>query len=146
MRSCLGRFFLNYVLVLCHANEATKVETTLVKRSQAFFQFITGGNVRPLRFVLSSYFPCNEMSIFFLLRRITWRHFEDLQGITIIITFLSLSFIVIILLLLLSLTFHFLAGFFLTTLSKGLEFERSPFRAMNWWCKSMKSICCFNFF
>ena len=26
-------FFVNYVLVLCHANEATKVETTLVKRS-----------------------------------------------------------------------------------------------------------------
>ena len=53
-------------LVLCHANQAAKVETTSVKRSLAFLQFSTGGNVRPSRFVRNSYFLSNEMSIFFL--------------------------------------------------------------------------------
>ena len=52
-------------IIYCHANRATKVETTSVKRSLAFFQFSTGGNARPTRFVLSSYFLCNEMSFFF---------------------------------------------------------------------------------
>ena len=67
-------------IIYCHANEATKVETTSVKRSLAFFQFSTSGNARPSLFVLSSYFLCNEMSFFFLFRQITWKQFEDLQA------------------------------------------------------------------
>ena len=47
--------------------------------------------------------------------------------------------------LLLSLFIYFPTEFFLTTLSRGLEFERSPFQAIKsiWWCKSLISICCF---
>ena len=80
-----------FLITSLHYFMLTKVERTSVK---PFFQFSTGGNVRPSRFILSSSFLCNEMSFFFLLRQISWRHFEDLQGITITITFLSLSFIV----------------------------------------------------
>ena len=64
--SRLGCFFLKIRLgiIYCNANKATKVETTSVKRSLAFLQFSTGGNARPTRFVLSSYFLYNEMSLF----------------------------------------------------------------------------------
>ena len=101
--------------------------------------------MRPLRFVLSSYFLCNEMPIFFPFTPNYLETFWGFAGHHHHHHFLILVFYCHYLLLLLSLTFHFLAEFFLTTLSKGLEFERSLFRAMNWWCKSLKSITCFNF-
>ena len=45
MEELFGYFLkLPLVTIYCHANEATKVETTSVKGSLAFFKFNTGGN------------------------------------------------------------------------------------------------------